>query len=194
MNHINIPEHVWPHVAIKNATRQANKVFHNYLRNRINEGKDFTEDSLARLTHNDRVWIEQCRQTYANRQEEKATQQMLAQMECKRQQEIARREGAIRGRQNRQLVQAHGFQTIKQALDAGFQVKKAWQYGGEQIPLNGKTLICNPKTGRSLTAWKQSGYRVKEGEQPFAERHFNPGRSVWYGVYRDDQVERDAEQ
>ena len=81
------------------------------------------------------------------------------------------------------------YPTFAAARRAGYRVCKPWEYGGKQITVKGRVLVCGPDEAHSPTEWSRRGYRVRAGQQPHATRSGRVGgkRQVW-DVYRKDQV------
>jgi len=159
-----------------------------YLKNRVNENHSFSDGFLSDLSDQERHWIEECAVLAAARrkQQEEEIAAARARTETELQQ---RKEQAVLSRQrSRQLLKPFGYQSQKEAFADGWQEKKPYHYGGEQLELANKTLVKNPREGKSRSAWEKHGYQVKWGESPYAQKHFYPGKSIWYGLYRHDQV------
>jgi hypothetical protein len=86
----------------------------------------------------------------------------------------------------------HTYPTVEDALAAGFRYKRKDDYGGEEIVIKGRTLVRGAAQAQSRAAWKRVGFRVKEGAEPHAviSRLLEfAGKTMKYGVYREDQVE-----
>jgi hypothetical protein len=83
------------------------------------------------------------------------------------------------------------FKNIKEAKAAGYSEIRDYQYGGTQINIKGHRLVKDPKEAISKTAWKEAGFQLKADQAniPHTQRH-RTYPSMWYGVYRDDQVEK----
>jgi hypothetical protein len=80
------------------------------------------------------------------------------------------------------------YQTIKEAKAAGYSERKADQYGhGWRI--KGHDMIIHPKFALSRTAWAKLGKQVRAGEDPHAILHAHVGKSIFYPVFREDQVD-----
>jgi len=81
------------------------------------------------------------------------------------------------------------------ARRAGYRFPLADHYGGEQIIVRDRVMRRNYKVALSETAWKRLGYVVLAGCKPHARvsRQVGQGaKTVGYGVYREDQVEKKA--
>jgi hypothetical protein len=84
------------------------------------------------------------------------------------------------------------YRTIRAALDAGFHIIKADEYGGEQWKIKGRFLVRNAEKALSRTAWAKRGRMVAPDAEPHGVKGFHPGRYVRYDVYRTDQTQPTA--
>ena len=81
------------------------------------------------------------------------------------------------------------FTTIAAARRAGFHPLPPGYYGGEQIEVKGQLLARNPLRARSKTEWAAEDCEIRDGEEPHAMVTAYFGKSVYYAVFRHDQVE-----
>lgn len=81
--------------------------------------------------------------------------------------------------------------TIKSARAAGFREKKEIEYGGEEIIVEGRTLIRNAEVALSKTEWRRKGFHPIKGTTPHAQPTIHLHRRGYQKCeyYRADQVE-----